>query len=73
VVDIGRGAASVALALTDRILGVGAELMTVLIGAEAPAALGNLIKEHVRARSPLTEVCVYDVGQRRYPVIIGAE
>ena len=36
VVEIGHGVARVAFALVDRLLGVGAELMTVLVGADAP-------------------------------------
>ena len=73
VVDIGHGLVSVAFALTDRLLGVGAELMTVLVGADAQTGLGEVIARHVRERSPLTEVSVYDVGQPRYPLIIGVE
>jgi dihydroxyacetone kinase-like predicted kinase len=73
VVEIGRGQAAVALALSDRLLGIGAELVTVLVGCDAPVGLGRLIAEHVRGRSPLTEVTVYDVGQPTCPLIIGAE
>jgi dihydroxyacetone kinase-like predicted kinase len=73
VVEIGRGSAAVGLALTDRLLGIGAELVTVLVGSAAPTGLGRLITEHVRSRSPLTEVCVYDLGQPDPTVIIGAE
>jgi DAK2 domain fusion protein YloV len=73
VVDIGHGLVSVAFALTDRLLGVGAELMTVLVGADAQTGMGEVIARHVRERSPLTEVTVYDVGQPRYPLIIGVE
>lgn len=73
VVEIGRGLVAVALALVDRLLGVGAELMTVLVGAEAPPGIGALLAEHVRRRSPLTEVTSYECGQVNYPVIIGVE
>jgi dihydroxyacetone kinase-like predicted kinase len=73
VVEIGRGLVAVAFSLVDRLLGVGAELMTVLTGADAPAGLGELLIRHVRGRSPLTEVNVYPGGQPDYPVIIGVE
>ena len=73
VVDIGRGLLAVALAICDRLIGVGAELMTVLVGADAQPGTGELIARHVQERSPLTEITVYDVGQPRYPVIIGVE
>jgi DAK2 domain fusion protein YloV len=73
VVHIGRGTVSVALALVDRLLGVGVELMTVLVGENAPANIERVLTEHVRQRSPLTDVSVYPGGQPKYPVIIGVE
>jgi DAK2 domain fusion protein YloV len=73
VIEIGRGLVSVVFAVTDRLLGVGAELLTVLIGSEAPAGIGDLIVQHVRDHSRLTEVTVYSGGQPKYPVIIGVE
>ena len=73
VVEIGRGLVAVVFAVTDRLLGVGAELMTVLVGSEAPAGIGELIVRHVHERAPLTEVSVYPGGQPHYPVIIGVE
>lgn len=73
VVEIGRGIVSVALLLTDRLLGVGAELLTVLVGEGAPAGIGAVIEQHVRERAPLTEVAVYPGGQTGSPLIIGVE
>jgi dihydroxyacetone kinase-like predicted kinase len=73
VVDIGRGMLAVALAVIDRLLGVGAELMTVLISSSAPANMGKVLRRHVRDRSPLTEVTVYDIGSSDPPLIIGVE
>jgi dihydroxyacetone kinase-like predicted kinase len=72
VVEIGRGLLAVAFTIVDRLLGVGAELMTILIGAEAPTRAGELIEAHVRDRSPLTDVAVYK-GEHDHPVIIGVE
>jgi dihydroxyacetone kinase-like predicted kinase len=73
VVEVGRGLLAVAFGLVDRLLGVGAELMTVIVGAEAPTRVGELIEEYVRSRSPLTDVTVYSGGQPDQPVIIGVE
>jgi hypothetical protein len=73
VVEIGRGLVAVAFAVVDRLLGVGAEIMTVLVGVEAPAGVGELISRHVRDRAPLTDVSVYSGGQPKYPLIIGVE
>jgi dihydroxyacetone kinase-like predicted kinase len=73
VVEIGRGRLAVAFGLIDRLLGVGAELMTIIIGARAPERAGELLEAHVRRRSPLTDVAVYEGGQPDHPVIIGVE
>jgi dihydroxyacetone kinase-like predicted kinase len=73
VVEIGRGLVSVAFALVDRLLGVGAELMTVLVGGGAPDSVGNLIVQHVQDRAPYTDVTVYPGGQPDFPLIIGVE
>jgi uncharacterized protein len=73
VVEIGRGLLAVAFTVVDRLLGVGAELMTVLVGAEAPPRTGDLIKAHVRERAPFTDVTIYLGGQPDHPVIIGVE
>ena len=73
VVEIGRGLLAVAFGLVDRLLGVGAELMTVLIGKDAPSRTGDLIEAHVRGRAALTDVSVYVGGQADHPVIIGVE
>ncbi|MEO6885059.1 MAG: DAK2 domain-containing protein [Jatrophihabitantaceae bacterium] len=73
VVEIGRGLVAVAFSLTDRLLAVGAELITVLVGEHAPGGVGEVIARHVRERAPLTEVCVYSGGQLDHPLIIGVE
>jgi uncharacterized protein len=73
VVAIGRGLVSVAFALIDRLLGVGAELMTLLVGRDAPAGVGEVLARHITERAPLTDVTVYAGGQPRYLLIIGVE
>jgi DAK2 domain fusion protein YloV len=73
VVEIGRNMIAVAFALVDRLLGIGAELMTILVGADAPTGLGELVRTHALERAPLTEVTAYSSGQCGQPLIIGAE
>jgi uncharacterized protein len=73
VVEVGRGLLAVAFGLVDRLLAVGAELMTVVVGADAPHRTGALVEAHVRGRSPLTDVTVVDGGQPDVPLIIGVE
>lgn len=73
VVEIGRGMLAVAFGLVDRLLGVGAELMTVVVGDGAPRRAGELVEAHIRGRAPFTDVTVYTGDQPDHPVIIGAE
>jgi uncharacterized protein len=73
VVEIGRGLLAVAFGVVDRLIGVGAELMTVIVGDDAPPRAGELIEAHVRGRSPLTDVAVYQGGRPDQPVVIGVE
>ena len=73
VVEIGRGLLAVSFNLVDRLLGVGAELITVLVGEDAPARAGELIEAHVRGQAPLTDVAVYQGRVTDHPVIIGVE
>jgi dihydroxyacetone kinase-like predicted kinase len=64
---------AVAFNIVDRLLGVGAELMTIIVGDDAPPRVGEVIEAHVRRRAPLTDVTVYRGGQSEHPVIIGVE
>lgn len=73
VVHIGHGLLSVTLTLVDRLLGVGAELVTVLVDAAAHPGVGEIVRQHVLDRSPYTEVCVYDVTLAGHPLVLGVE
>ena len=73
VVEIGHGLLAVAFAVVDRMLGVGAELMTVLVGDHTPPGTGEQIAAHIRELSPLTDVSVYPGGPADRPVVIGVE
>lgn len=73
VVGIGHSVLAVAFDLLDRLLGVGAELLTLLLGADLPEQAAELLESHVRRRSPLTDVAVFPAGQPDPVLIIGAE
>jgi DAK2 domain fusion protein YloV len=73
VVHIGSSLDAVALLVTDRLLGTGGELITVLAGSAAPMGAGPAISAHVAERAPFTEVVVYETGQRDCPLMIGME
>lgn len=73
VVEIGHSLTAVTSALLERLLGIGAELLTVLVGADMPADFGDRVKADALQRAPLTEVTVYASGQQDPQLIIGAE
>ncbi|MFJ4650404.1 DAK2 domain-containing protein [Nocardia sp. NPDC088792] len=59
--------------LLDRMLGLGGELVTMLVGAEAPQGLSEELADHVAAAFPGVEVVVYPGGQAGDLVQIGVE
>ncbi|WP_246461055.1 DAK2 domain-containing protein [Nocardia transvalensis] len=71
VIDPDTGAA--ARTLLDRMLGLGGELVTLLMGAHAPAGLSEELTDHITATFPGVEVITYDGGQAADLVQIGVE
>ncbi len=66
VVAAGRG-------LIDLLLGVGGELVTVLMGARVDEQVGVLLSEHVHRHHLGTEVVTYATGHDGDALIIGVE
>jgi DAK2 domain fusion protein YloV len=73
VVLIGASVPAVARELIDRMLLLGGELMTVVLGMDADRGLGELLERHVAATHPEVEVSVYDGRQPHYPLLLGVE
>jgi uncharacterized protein len=73
VIEIGTSVRSVAVALIDRLLGVGGELITILAGREADPGLVAEVQAHIAQAAPLIEVAVFDGGQPHYPLLLGVE
>jgi uncharacterized protein len=73
VVEIGPSVASVADAIIDRLLAVGGELITVLVGRDAEPGAGETLRRHILAIAAHVEVGVFDGGQPHYPLLIGVE
>lgn len=71
VIDTNAGAA--ARTLLDRMLGLGGELVTLLVGAAAPPGLSEELTEHITVTFPGVEVITYDGGQAADLVQIGVE
>ncbi|WP_307817910.1 DAK2 domain-containing protein [Nocardia acididurans] len=73
VVVIDPDVRAAARTLLDRMLGLGGELVTMLMGAQAPQGLSEELAEHVAAGFPGVEVVVYPGGQAVDLVQIGVE
>jgi DAK2 domain fusion protein YloV len=73
VLLIGRSVLEVSMDLVDRLLATGGELLTVVLGADAPDRLPELLERHLVATHPEVELVVYRGGQPGYPVLIGVE
>ncbi|MFD6395483.1 DAK2 domain-containing protein [Nocardia sp. NPDC060249] len=59
--------------LLDRMLGLGGELVTLLMGADTGPELAQVLADHVTAGFPGVEVVVYSGGQQVDLVQIGVE
>jgi len=73
VAFIGSDVEDVARSLLDRMLAGGGELVTVVLGMDAPPGLGPALEEHLRRSHREVEVGVFDGGQEHYPVLLGVE
>jgi DAK2 domain fusion protein YloV len=70
---IGADLTEVSRQLLDRLLGGGGELVSLLIGADAPAGLAETLVAHLAAGWPFAEVQVHHGGQPDYPLVVGVE
>jgi fatty acid kinase len=70
---IGDELVGVCTDLVDRLLGGGGELVTLLLGAGAPADLADDVRGHLARAWPFVEVQCYEAGQPHYPLIVGVE
>jgi hypothetical protein len=64
-----RGAAAV----VERMLAAGGELVTAMIGADAPDHLADALEKHLRARHPEVEFVAYHGGRRDAVLMLGVE
>lgn len=73
VVVIDRNVHAAGQTLLDRMLGLGGELVTLLVGAAAPEGLAGELTAHIDAAFPGVEVTVYTGGQHADLIQIGVE
>ena len=62
-----------ACGVVERMLGMGGELVTALLGAGAPAELVDELTDYLRREHPETELVVYHGGQPDAVLILGVE
>ena len=70
---IGAELTELARRLIDRMLGGGGELVTLVLGADAPASLEDALREHVTQVWPFAELQCYTGDQPRYHLLVGVE
>ena len=70
---IGKDLEQTCATLLDRMLGGGGELVTLVLGATAPAGLGDALATHLAHAWPFAEVRVYAGGQPHHPLLVGVE
>ncbi|WP_394616138.1 DAK2 domain-containing protein [Lentzea sp. JNUCC 0626] len=59
--------------LIDRMLAGGGELVTVILGADAPEGLADVLEDHLRVTHPEVEVTAYPGGQPDAVIFVGVE
>jgi uncharacterized protein len=62
-----------AYAVVDRMLAAGGELVTALLGADAPENLADELEKHLRSAYPAAEFVAYRGGQRDSVLMLGVE
>ncbi len=70
---IGAELGATCRALLDRMLGGGGELVTLLLGADAPDGLAENLRDHLSRHWPFVEVQDHFGGQPYYPLLVGVE
>ncbi|MDQ1712727.1 MAG: fatty acid kinase [Frankiaceae bacterium] len=73
VAVVGGALDEVAYDVLTRMLAAGGELVTIVVGADAPASLGEALADRVAAAYPLAEAEVHAGGQPHYPLLLGVE
>ncbi len=73
VLIVAENVAAAATGLVDLLLAAGGELVTALIGAEADAAVADILARHVHDQHPGVELVTYGTGHRGDALLIGVE
>lgn len=69
----GADPAALACRLVDRMLAGGGELVTALLGEDAPDGLAETLESHLRIAHPEVEITAYRGGQPGAALVVGVE
>ena len=72
-VEIGRTVPEVALAVVERLLSAGGELLTIVAGTGTDEEVAHRLADQVRAARPGVDVEVIHGGQPRYALLLWLE
>ncbi|MDT4988000.1 MAG: fatty acid kinase, partial [Micromonosporaceae bacterium] len=70
---IGQDLVDTCQRLLDRLLGAGGELVTLVVGEQAPPGLADHLTAHLNRGWPFAEITCYRGGQPHYPLLVGVE
>jgi dihydroxyacetone kinase-like predicted kinase len=70
---IGGNLVETGIIVLDRMLAAGGEMVTLVIGADAPADLADRLEAHVHDSHLAVDTVVYDGGQETCLLLIGVE
>lgn len=73
VAVLGEDVLSAGREVLYRLLLGGGELVTLVVGADAPDGIADALTRHLRSRWPAVEVEVHDGGQPGHPLLVGVE
>jgi DAK2 domain fusion protein YloV len=73
VVEIGRASTDIAVSMLRRLIGVGGELISVILGPTAPAGTDVALRACVAAQAPLAELVIYPSEQLDAVVLLAME
>ncbi|WP_274562333.1 DAK2 domain-containing protein [Streptomyces spiramyceticus] len=73
VVVIGSDLTAAARTVLDRMLAAGGEMVTLVLGEEAPEGLAEYLEAHVRESHLAVDTVTYDGGRQSSPLLIGVE
>lgn len=70
---VGSEPEAVAIEVLDRIVSPSAEMVTLVVGADAHTGLTDTLERHLTAKRPEVDMVVYDGGQENYSLFIAVE